>query len=136
MRQSIASGSQGSFSRSAAVSRAQSSRVCLHWKMKRSPAMKGRNTSQVISSAASCRSTLSSAWSARASKAVVRGAPQEAPRSAISFRNPFAAARKSGALEAKYSSLEAGYGSRKVSIQFSKALRFPSATRSSILRRL
>jgi hypothetical protein len=67
---------------------------------------------------------------------VVRGAPQEAPFSAISLRSPFAAARKSGVLEAKYSSLEEGYGSRKVSIQFSNAPRRPSSTRSSILRRL
>jgi len=62
---------------------------------------KGRKRSQVVSSIASCRSTLSSAWSARASNAVVCGAPQDAPWSAMSLRMPFAAARKNGVLETK-----------------------------------
>ncbi len=110
--------------------------MCLHWKMNRSPAMKGKNSSQVVSTTESCRSIASSAWSARAKSAVARGAPQEAPRSAISLRMPRPAARKSGALEAKYSSFAAGYGSRKVSIQFLNELRAPSSTRWFIQRRL
>jgi len=96
----------------------------------------GQEQSQVISSIASCRSTLPAPGPrARARRwCVARPKKLPDPRSASAI--PLAAARKSGALEAKYISLEAGYGSRKVSIQFSNALRFPSSTRSSILRRL
>ena len=100
------------------------------------PATKGMKSSQVISSGASCRSTLSSAWSARANRAVPTGAPHFRPRSAISLRSPRAAARNIGVLEARYSSFEAGYGSRNESIQFSNALRFPSSTRCAYQRRL
>ena len=108
LRQSMVSGSQGSRARSSSERRAHNSRVCLVWKMNRSPATKGMKRSQVISSGASCRSTLSSAWSARANRAVPTGAPHFRPRSAINLRSPRAAARNIGVLEARYSSFEAG----------------------------